>query len=544
MIRFLKLLFLLFFCSMANAQELCITSNGKGKMGVVDNEGNEVISCTWDEVTKWGRVYKVNKGKKYGLYDSAGQVLVPVECSDISPLNCWDRALICVGGKQMKNTNGRSYMLNGKYGIVNGDGAILIPAEHKGLFEFSSNGAIAKILTEGRFLGTSLHFVGDTLFTDCKYLGFGDKPSLVYDCGILEVQTGKILIPKGQYKLVMEPHDNMVRTYKWDKKQLTCGYYDIEKESAITVSTISGSVKNITDSEITFWTHGDFTGDIAPVNDGETWKFIDKTGNTVRSGYNNILFGQYAKIWVAGTADGNLDFFDESNKPVEYLAGYKDIRFPKNETDDLVFPVKNASNKWGLIDNSGHLLAEFVYDAAGFPSLNCVPVNKDGKIGCLDSKGKCIIPCNYADFLLPGEINTQNFFVKKADNMYYVFDVVTQGEGKVGYAGARAFRGGLAWVRPSGIDVPDNNLNRGLMGITNGEFDKYKNEFGFIINANDEVMFPELINAYYFTKASERIRREGRALTKNEAKKELLEYSKKYRKYNLSDKIAEYNWDY
>ena len=57
-------------------------------------------------------------------------------------------------------------------------------------------------------------------------------------------------------------------------------------------------------------------------------------------------------------------------------------------------------------------------------------------------------------------------------------------------------------------------------------------------------MFPELINAYYFTKASERIRQEGRALTKNEAKKELLEYSKKYRKYNLSDKIDEYNWDY
>ena len=543
MIKFLKLLFLLFFCSMANAQELCVTSNGKGKMGVVDNEGNEVISCTWDEVTKWGRVYKVNKGKKYGLYDSAGQVLVPVECSDISPLNCWDRALICIGGKQMKNANGRSYMLNGKYGIVNGDGTIIIPAEHKTLLEFAWNGSMANILTEGKLMKADFHYIGDTLVTDCKYLGYGDKLGL-YHCGILDGQTGRILLPKGQYKLVMEPHDNMVRTYNWTKNQLTCGYYDIDKGSEITVSTINGSVKNVTNSDIKYWTHGDFTGDIAPVNDGETWKFVDRTGNTVRSGYNNILFGHYAKIWMARTIDGNVDFFDESNKPVEYLAGYKDILFPKNETDDLVFPVKNAGNKWGVIDNSGQLLAEFDYDMAGAPTLNCVPVNRDGKWGCLDFKGKSVIPCNYVDFLLPVEINTQNFFVKKADNMYYVYDIVTQSEGTVGYAGAGAFRGGLAWVRPNGIDVPDNNLNRGLMGIINGEFDKYKNEFGFIINTNDKVMFPELINAYYFTKASERIRQEGRALTKNEAKKELLEYSKKYRKYNLSDKIDEYNWDY
>ncbi len=543
MIKYLKLLFLLFFCSMANAQELCVTSNGKGKMGVVDNEGKEVISCTWDEVTKWGRVYKVNKGKKYGLYDSTGQVLVPVECSDISPLNCWDRAWICIGGKQMKNANGRSYMLNGKYGIVNGDGKILIPAEHKGLFEFSWSGSMAKILTEGKLLGASIHIVGDTLVTDCKYLGFGDK-TLTYDCGILDGHTGKILVPKGQFKLVMEPRDNMVRTYKWDKKQLTCGYYDIEKGSEITVSTISGSVKNVTDSEIKYWTHGDFTGDIAPVNDGETWRFIDKTGNTVRSGYNNILFGHYAKIWMARTIDGNVDFFDEGNKPVEYLAGYKDIHFPNNETDSLVFLVKNASNKWGLIDNSGQLLTEFDYDVAGYPTLNCVPISKDGKWGCLNTQGKAIIPCNYFDFKLPGEINTQDFFVKKADGLFYIFNINTQSEGAVGYAEAGAFRRGLAWVRPSGIDVPDNSLNRGLMGISDGEFDKYKNEFGFIINTNDEVMFPELINAYYFTKASERIRQVGRALTKNEAKKELLEYSKKYRKYNLSDKIDENNWDY
>ncbi len=543
MIKLQKLLFLFFFCSMANAQELHVTSNGKGKMGVVDNDGNEVISCTWDEVTKWGRVYKVNKGKKYGLYGSAGQVLVPVEYSDISALNCWDRALICLGGKRMKNVNGRSYMLNGKYGIVNGDGKVLIPAEHKGLFEFAWSGSTAKMLAEGKWLGSYIHFVGDTLVTDCKYLGFGDKV-FTNDCGILDGQTGKVLVPKGLYNLVMEPHDNMVRTYKWDKKQLTCGYYDIEKGIEITVSTISGSVKNVTDSNIKFWTHGDFTGDIAPVNNGETWRFIDKTGNTVRSGYNNIFFGRYAKIWVAKTSDGNVDFFDESNKPIEYLAGYKDIHFPQNETDDLVFPVKNVSNKWGVIDNSGQLLSEFDYDGAGYPTLNCVPVCKDGKWGSLDSKGKTIIPCNYVDFRLPIEINTRYFFVKKADNMYYVYDTVTQGEGTVGYVGASAFRRGLAWVRPNGIDVPDNNLNRGLMGITNGEFDKYKNEFGFIINAHDEVMFPELINAYYFTKASERIRQEGRALTKSEAKKELLEYSKKYRKYNLSDKIDEYNWDY
>lgn len=538
--RRLLILVVAFFASIClSAQELDIISNSKGKMGANDKQGKEIIPCKMDEIIKWGKgLYKVKLGKTYGLYDSKGNQVLPTSYSNISALNCWDRALITIGGKIAKGENSKQYIAKGKYGIINGDGTIIIPAEYVGLYEYSYDGSKAKIYTEGKRLGYDYHYINDTLKTDCRYVGFGNSGDNCYLCGIIDGVSGKVLVPSGLYTFLMEPQNDMARYYKWDKRKTTYGYHDIQNNKSIEVATFDG-----TGEDITFWTHGDFTGNIAPVY-SQTWKFVDREGKTLRSGYNKVTYSQYANVWFAQKSDNTADFFDNNNADITYLKNYKSIRFPKDNCDKIVFPVQNSSDKWGVIDNTGKVLIKFEYELAGSPSFDMIPMKQNSKWGCANADGKILVPCQFEDFKLPTRKNPTNFFVKKEDKLFYNYDLGLKKITSIGYQNASPFEDGLAWVHPVDLTVPNNNLNRGLMNSNEESFQEHTKEFGYIINTKNETMFPELVNYYYVPNARNRILKEGRALTKGQAMQELLDYSKNYRQYNITEKITEENWDY
>lgn len=124
------------FACVAQAQDLTIHVNKKGKVGFVDKNGAEVIKCAYESaypfsggyaiVTKSGKsgiidergkvvlplkytsimpwnqsLYLIKTGKIQGLAGHDGKVVLPTKYSFISKPNCYGKALVAVGGSSL-----------------------------------------------------------------------------------------------------------------------------------------------------------------------------------------------------------------------------------------------------------------------------------------------------------------------------------------------------------------------------------------------------------------------------------------------------------
>lgn len=513
--------------------------NEKGLMGVVDATGNEIIPCKWDEVVKWGRVYRVRISHKYALYSADGTEVLPLGCTQISDLNCWDRALACIGGTEKKNGDGNVFISGGKYGIIDGDGNVVVPIIHKGLYEFSVDGSSNRVFHEGKCLGYSEHLVSDTLKTDCRYLGFNETPQNVHYAGVIDGSTGKEVVPVGLFTIVMQPKSGMVRTYSETRKNIICGYYDIQQNVAITASSQDGSSID----DLGFWTHGDFTGDIAPVNNGKWW-FINRQGFAVREGYSSIAHADWQNIWTAHKQDGTIDAFDDENKDVAFLNGYKDVLFAQHEGDKALYSVKDTRGKWGVLGADGQVLCPCEYEKANAPLYNTVALMKDGLWGLVDANGKSLVPCEFTDFVTIAQYNPTNVFVQKGDSLFYNYVIATGKTLEEGFKVAYPFVDGIAWVRPVDTDIENSVLNRGLMSCSEKNFEKYESEFGYLVDTDNYIMFPPVVNRYFIPQARQAILKAGNALSRIEAQRMLLNFSRGDRRYRISETIGAEDWDY
>lgn len=305
------------------AQSLEVVVNNKGKIGYADQNGTEVIKCSYDNGYPFSNgIAIVMKSGKYGVIDTTGKIIIPLKYTSISQwnerffllkdnktmgladksgnivlkpkysfitrLNCYGRALIAVGGKA-KSQGRKTYMENAKYGIIDDAGNVLIEPTYKGLFEFAFDGSKTKAIHEGYRLLYSRHFTTDTLITDCSYLGFGKSAQNIFNAGMLDGR-GNIIIPYGKYTYLLFPHNNMARYYNISRtKQTTYGYYDIENKKEI---KIGANIKGI--NEIPYWTHGDFIDKMAPVYN-QFWSFVDKKGNVIRSNYADLIHDSATK---------------------------------------------------------------------------------------------------------------------------------------------------------------------------------------------------------------------------------------------------------
>ncbi len=532
------------------AQDLKILVDKKGKIGYADMNGNEVIRCQYDsgqpfkngtaivtkaekngiidvtgkvllplkftQITPWtDELYMVKDGKKIGLADHSGKLVLPPIYSHISKLNCYGKAFIALGGKSTSNDK-KTYMANAKYGIIDAKGHILIDAKYKGLYEFTYDGTNKYPYYEGKRLEFSYHNTVDTLVTDCSYLGFSENGSNIYGAGIMD-DNGKELLKTNLYDFVMQPQSGMVRYYIIKKKETLCGYHELSTGKSFQATQFNSHI-----NDIKFWSHGDFIGDIAPVN-GKTWSFINKNGFILRTGFSSLKHGRISNLWAAKNNQNKWEIFDNANINVDVLCGYEDINFPNNEGDKEVFSVKK-DEKYGVIDRDGKVIVPFEYEQISANIYDVLLTKKDGKWGMLSVDGTVIIPMEYKDVVSPGERNAQHFWVKKSDSLWYHYNYPEKILSKTGYSIVNNFVDQYAFVLPKGM-----------------KDGTYIN----IINVNDEDMFGQLVP---FTHAKE-IRRElkkhqSEQLTQNEKKILLLDVTKGSRSYKLNSIISETEWDY
>ena len=579
--KFYKLFSLacLLLATSVQAQDLKIIVNSKGKVGYADKQGNEVIKCQYDSaqpfsngvaiVTKSGKsgiidtqgtillplkytqildwhkdLFLIKAGKVMGLANHKGEIILPASYSFISKPNCYNKALIATGGKASPIEK-KTYMANAKYGIINSAGEILIKPQYRGLYEFTYDGKDKDPYHEGKRLEYSYHTTLDTLVTDCAYLGVSNNGFSIYNAGIIDA-SGQQLLKPGLYYQVMQPQSGMVRYYISKKKETLCGYYNIAEGKGFQVATFNKAL-----GDINFWSHGDFIGDIAPVN-GTSWSFIDKTGNSLRSGYTSVKHSTSTGLWAAKNATGKWDVFDEKNQDVASLSGYGDINFPKNEGDTEIFSVMKDDH-YGCINKNGETVIPFDYDQILGNSFDAIAVKKNEKWGFVTPLGASLVPTEYIDVILPSERDTKHFWVKKSDSLYYHLNLNTQKVSSTGYKAVTNFKQGLAHVAPVGMKIDSTQVNKAQMFVPNTpkstidalDMSKSEGAFGYLINTDDITLMDRPVSTLYIDAVKQEWEnRGGRPLTETEKKNILLDVTRENRSYDLKSTLSEDEWNY
>lgn len=567
--------------SVAQAQDYKIMVDKKGRVGFADQNGNEVVKCAYESaqpfrngcaiVTKSGKsglidatgkvvlplkytqilpwtdkCWLIKNGKTMGLAASDGKVLVDAKYSLISRPNCYGKALIAKGGKATVQDN-KTYMKGAKYGIVGSDGKVIIEPSYKGLYEFSWDASGKYPYFEGKRLEFSYHFVTDTLKTDCSYLGFAKNGLNIYGAGILDA-TGNMVMKTGLYDFVMEPKSGMVRYYIIKKKETLCGYHNLTTGKGMQVKKVDNNI-----NDINFWTHGDFIGDIAPVN-GSSWSLIDKTGKQLRTGYQSLIHNLPTNLWAGKNASGKWEVFDDSNSDVPELSGYTSISFPIHKEDAQVISVQKDGGKYGVIDRSGKTVVPFDYDLIYSNSFDFMGVRKDKKSGLLKADGSIVVPAQYAKLYYPEERGTTQFWVMKQDSLFYHYNSLTKKVGKDGYKYVTNFRDGVALAVPVGMKTDDNQVNRALLYAPNtkketlDKIDMSKHQggyFGFLVAEDDKVVMDRPVTTMYQEAVIKKIRERGQdKLTESDKKAILLDVTTENRSYDLKSTLDENEWNY
>lgn len=563
------------------AQDLTIIVDKKGKVGFADKAGNEVIKCVYESampfsdgiaiVTKSGKsgiidptgkvllplkytgisawsdnLLLIKDGKNMGLADKQGKIVLKAEYSLITKANCYGKALIALKGKPMTSTDKKKYMQNAVYGIIDNTGSIIITPKYKGLYEFSQPANEKFPFYEGTQLEYSLHYTTDTLKTDCSYLGFNKHGLNIYKSGIMD-SNGKEFIKPELYDIVMMPKSGMVRYYNAKKKETICGYHDMETNKGLQVATFKQPI-----DKLTFWTHGDFVDNMAPVN-GESWTFINKTGNVLRSGFSSLKHSTETNFWAARNKDMKWDVFDEKNNDITVLSNYEDIYFPMQKEDKKIFTMRKG-DKWGCIDMSGNIVIPFEYENALGNCYDMVIIKKDGKCGVLSSDNKLVIPINYVNVYLPNERGADHYWVMKDDSLFYHLNITIGKLSATGYKAANYFVNGVAFVVPVGMKIENTKINKAQVYAPNTAKAKvvdtvnvknYASAFGYLMNTEDEIIFDLPVSTLYKDKVLEKIKAYGnRALTMTEKKKILLEVTKENRSYDINSTLDESEWNY
>ena len=574
----LSTIILLSVCTI-QAQDLKIQVNKKGKVGFVDTNGNEVIKCEYEsaypfkngvsivcksgkygiinqtgeevlplkysQISSWNNnLYLIKAGKKMGLASLTGEIILEAKYSLISKSNCYGKALIALGGKSTTNEN-QTYLSNAKYGIIDNNGKILIEPQYRGLYEFAFEGTEKFPYYEGKRLLYSYHYTTDTLKTDCQYLGVSNNGFNIYECGIIDIH-GKELVKSGLYNYVMMPSSGMVRYYINKKKETICGYHNLA-----TGKNFISAKFDLHIDDISFWSHGDFIGDIAPVN-GSAWSFIDKNGNVLRTGYKALKHSTSSALWAAENSSGKWDVFNDQNEDINILSEFGSIDFPINSSKKETFTVKK-NNVYGCIDRNGQIAVPFEYEQALANTYDVIPVKKDNKWGAVTPDNKVLIPTEYINLLIPSEANTNDFWVMKSDSLYYHFKASDGSLSPVGYKMVTNFVKGIAHVAPINMPLDDTAINKSQIHVPNtdqttivsSKLEEVRNSFGYLLRNDGVMLMNKPVSTLYKDAVVKRIEALGnKTLSETEKKKILLNVTAENRSYNLDAVLSEEEWNY
>lgn len=377
--------------------------DGTYKTKVV-NKKNETIFTDYDKVEAidnideggnlWyeENVLKVMQNGKYGLIDLDGKVLLSPIYEQISSLKGIENSLIV---KQ-----------DGLYGLVDNKGKLIINPKYKEIQSLDKKDYKCGYIVKSEDDKSGLIDVSGKVILENKYEKidniYGNNYYVIEEEGKQKVinQTGETLNINDFNKIMQISNSGIV--FEKDNK-----YGVVNFEGEIIIKPIYDYLEEINTNVYK-----------AKLNEKNGIIDLDESQKLPYE-YTNIYFDKNVQVYIAENEDftssiinSNFEIkitgiISEINKEKKYIKvkvndDYKYYNFNLEEKnvydilkDNTLYMSKN-NGKYGFIDKKGNVVVDYIYDdATEQNAYGYAAVKKDGLWGAIDSNGKVIIEPKY-----------------------------------------------------------------------------------------------------------------------------------------------------
>lgn len=438
------------------SEGLAQVSNGS-KWGYIDTKGKLVIPYRYDHATafRYGRA-QVKKGDKWTFVDKTGKEYSMFETNTIYGVT--HGFIPDVKGYLFR------YEKDGKVGIMNTDGKMVIPAKYDHMQLFHDGIVAAYMINKDRTKCKSYELKSfiDENGKEIVPMGFYDDVQ-DFSEGLAAVNkdgqyavidtTGKIVIPFGTYSGIGSFYEGVASARKNGKH----GF--INRKGEVVVPLIYDS---------SYW----MEDGLATVKKDGKYGVVDKNGK-------EIVPCQYASVDYVGERFDNIIMVGEGGKDTTYN--------PSGDPESYDW-ISISNKKYGYISNTGVKLTDNIYDYAelfynGFARVakggNGGAGNhfKGGKFGFVDMAGKEVVPLIY-DYV--GKFSSQLV----GNTIKGVAPVANGGKGN-----QRKYKGGKwGYVNEKGKQITELKYGRTYEFVEGYGRVVKDGKFGFVNNEGKQVI--------------------------------------------------------
>ena len=326
-----------------------------GKYGLINMQGQEVLSCSYDEINVIENVEDVllvKQNELYGVVNTSGKEIVKAEYTNIENL-----------GKDY--TQGFIVQKDQKYGVVDSQGNVVLQPIYEGIEKIYGNDMYV-VIQQGK------QQIVNKEGTEVLTKGFDEIEQILRnpENGVIYKQKDKYGVMKTTGEVTIEPVYEELKETKTGiliaKQNEKYGVIDIEKNEKLPFSYTSISYYDQADIYVV--EKEDFSNDIID----NTFN-VKKTGILINideeKGYMELRQNDEYKFY-------NFKFEEKSEKDI----------FSTN----TIF-LSKKDGKYGFVDKDGKVIVDYNYDdATQVNSYGYAGIKKDGKWGSIDSKGNII----------------------------------------------------------------------------------------------------------------------------------------------------------
>lgn len=370
------------------------------KVEVIDNYDSKQ-NIWYEENT-----LRVLKDGKYGLINLDGKLLLPCEYTQIS-------SLISV-------KNNILVKKDGKTGLVNEEGQFIIPTEYNNILIMEEGYKDEYIIVnnEGKYgvISTSSKIILEPKYENVKYLNTKDKFAVSED-GILKLidNSGKVLLEKGYDNIIQAKGENVIII-----KDNKYGVINLKSEQKIPTEYDELKYAN----SIYYIAKKDNKYGVIDIDNKEIIPFE----------YMNINYILELDLAIGDKIETETVVFDnnwsqkltgivsEINKEKGYIKisinneyKYYNSKFEEKSNKEILISnnlfLSKKDNKYGYIDKSGKTVIDYIYDDATEQNKEGYSaVKKDGLWGSINKIG--------TEVLVPSVNLDNNIYSKFIDKWY------------------------------------------------------------------------------------------------------------------------------
>lgn len=414
-----------------------------GKWGIIDNKGNKILDCNYDEMVivpdKNKPLFICVENANYSnetyttkVVNEKGEKIL-TEYINVQPIQNTD------GLKIWYENNILKYEKEGKYGLINFEGKEILPANYDNIYAMQGIEKSVIVEKDGKkgLVSTSM---GEVIIP-VEYLDVSSLTKSYEDGYIVKNDANKLGVISPDKTTILETKYNQIKNVTGnnyyvvsengaleivDKKGeviLNSGFENVEEINSdnfvITVGGIYGVISKSGESiiEVKYeeLKHAFSNNYIAKLNG--KYGIIDQNSNEIIGfNYEKINYVKEADFFIAEKADLTTDIINRSFEIVlnniivsdlniedGYLrvrkeGDYKYYNLKLEEktnkevlTTNTLFLIKE-NGKYGYENKSGKRIVDCIYDDAKEQNeFGYCAINKDGKWGAIGSNGAIIL---------------------------------------------------------------------------------------------------------------------------------------------------------